>query len=144
MKKEDIELPKEYFERNIPLLLILISISAAFIWYSLHLLAEVNPWGTLTAVPGIVLAFQSLWLLLNPYAAIYEKHFEIKQSWIYNKQFVFLDLKAIEIKDKKIYLVYNDGDIEKIPMAGIRPSHKEKFLNALNHYVAESLKNRTF
>ncbi len=144
MKKEDIELPKEYFERNIPLLSILIAVSSIFIWYSIHLLAEVNPWGTLTAVPGIVLAFQSLWLLLNPYAAIYDKHFEIKQSWFYNKQFVFLDLKAIEVKSHKIYLVYNDGDVEKIPMSGIKPSHREKFLIALNQNVAESLNNRTF
>lgn len=144
MKKEETEEPKEYFERNMIVLTILIAISAFFIWYSIHLLVEVNPWGTLTAVPGLVLSFQSLWLMLNPYAMIFNNHFEIKQSWIYTRQFEFLDLKGIEMKGSQIYLVYNDGDQEKIPMAGIRPSHRQLFIDKLNEKIKESLSNRNF
>lgn len=144
MKNKDEE-PKEYFERNI-LLVIITAVSALLIdWFSIKMLLDVNPWGTATAIPGLMLTLQGLWFIVNPYAVVYENRFEIKQSLIYNKEFYYLDAKAVEGKKRNsVQLIYNDGDAEGLPLLGMRASHKEKFKDKLNEKIVESLKNRDF
>ena len=41
-------------------------------------------------------------------------------------------------------LIYNDGDIDKLPLFGMRASHKEMFKNKLIEKINESIKNRDF
>lgn len=144
MKSKDEE-PKEYFERSI-LLVILSTVTALTIdWFSIKMLLDVNPWGSATAVPGLMLTLQALWFIVNPYAVVYENRFEIKQTLLYNKEFYYLDAKAIEQKKgNSIQLIYNDGDTEKLSLLGMRASHKQKFRNKLNDKIVESLKNRDF
>ncbi|MBC7696107.1 MAG: hypothetical protein H7141_11745 [Burkholderiales bacterium] len=144
MKNKDEE-PKEYFERNI-LLVIITTVSALLIdWFSIKMLLDVNPWGTATAIPGLMLTLQGLWFIVNPYAVVYENRFEIKQSLIYNKEFYYLDARAIEEKKSNSFkLIYNDGDAESLPLLGMRASHKQKFRDKLNEKIVESLKNRDF
>jgi hypothetical protein len=144
VKNEEDE-PKEYFERSI-LLVIAITASGLFLdWLSIHLLMEVNPWGTAFAVPGMVLTLQALWLIVNPYAIIYADRFEIKQSLFYNREFYYLDAKDVEGKSPAaLAMIYNDDEIEKLPLLGMRASNKELFKNKLSEKIAESCKGRSF
>ncbi len=144
MKNEEDE-PKEYFERSILLVITLTAAGLFLDWLSIHLLIEVNPWGTAFAVPGMVLTLQALWLIVNPYAIVYQDRFEIKQSLFYNREFYYLDAKAVEKKSSaKLNMVYNDDEIEKLPLLGMRESNKELFKNKLAEKIGESVKGRSF
>lgn len=144
MKNKDEE-PKEYFERNIALVIIITTAALAIDWFSIKMLLDVNPWGTATAIPGLMLTLQALWLIVNPYAVVYENRFEIKQSLLYNKEFYYLDAKSIDQKKtNSVQLVYNDEDKVNLPLLGMRASHKQKFKDALSNKIVESLKNRNF
>ncbi|MES2512788.1 MAG: hypothetical protein V4580_01535 [Bacteroidota bacterium] len=139
MKKE--EEPKEYFERSV-LLVAFVAISGLLLdWFSIKMLLDVNPWGSATAVPGLILTLQGLWLIVNPYAVVYDDRFELKQSLMYNKEFYYLDAKGLNEKGQ---LVYNDGDLEKLNLLGMRASHKELFKNKLAEKINESLQKRDF
>ncbi len=141
MKNKDEE-PKEYFERSI-LLVAAVAISGVLLdWFSIKMLLDVNPWGSATAIPGLILTLQALTLIVNPYAIVYEDRFEIKQSLLYNREFYFLDFTGFDEKSKK--LVYNDGDTENLPLLGMRASHKKLFKAKLAEKINESLKNRHF
>jgi hypothetical protein len=141
VKNKDEE-PKEYFERSI-LLVATVAISGVLLdWFSIKMLLDVNPWGSATAIPGLILTLQALTLIVNPYAIVYEDRFEIKQSLLYNREFYFLDFRGFDEKSKK--LVYNDGDTENLPLLGMRASHKKLFKARLAEKINESLKNRDF
>ncbi len=144
MKNKEEE-PKEYFERSI-LLVVTVTISGLLIdWFSIKMLLDVNPWGSATAIPGLIITLQALWLIVNPYAIVYEDRFEIKQSLLYNKEFYYLDAKSINSKSSmSVQLAYNDGDLDRLPLLGMRASHKEKFKARLTEKINESLNNRSF
>lgn len=139
------EEPKEYFERSI-LLVVGLTVSGLLIdWLSIKLLLDVNPWGTATAIPGLIMTLQAIWLIVNPYAVIYENRFEIKQSLLYNKEFYYLDAKAIDgKKSQSMKMIYNDGDTETLPLLGMRASHKQLFKERLKEKINESIKDRDF
>lgn len=141
MKNKEEE-PKEYFERSIVLVATVAITGILLDWLSVKMLMEVNPWGSATAVPGLVLTLQALTLIVNPYAIVYEDRFEIKQSLFYNREFYYLDAKGFDEKSNKI--IYNDGDMEKLPLLGMRASHKKLFKDKLIQKINESLKNRDF
>lgn len=142
MKNEKDE-PKEYFERNILLVIIITALSLGLDYMAVHLLMNVNPWGTALAIPGLVLTLQALWLIVNPYAIVYADRFEVKQSLFYNKLFYFLDAKDAKL-NSNLKLIYNDDEQEKIPLLGIRGAHKSLFLKKLKENIEFSLKNRNF
>ena len=144
MKNKDEE-PKEYFERNILLVIIVTATALGIDWLAIHMLIEVNPWGSAVGIPGLTLTLQALWLIVHPYAVVYEDRFEIKQSLLYNKEFYYLDAKAIDGKSKiSLKIVYNDGDIDRLPLLGMRPSHKQLFRDKLAEKISESIKHRDF
>ena len=116
-----------------------------FDWLSLHLLMDVNPWGTAAILPGLLLTLQGLWLLVHPYAILYEDRLEIKQNFIYNKEFYYLDAKSIdEKKSGTLMMIYNDGEPEPLPMFGMKASHKNEFRKKLAEKIALSVSKRTF
>lgn len=144
MKNNDEE-PKEYFERSILLVIIVTITALALDWLSIKMLIEVNPWGSIVAIPGLILTIQAIWLIVNPYAVVYEDRFEIKQNMIYNKQFYFLDTKALgKGSTISVQLIYNDGDSDRLPLLGMRASHKQNFKDRLIEKIAESVKGRDF
>jgi len=144
-KKEDLDEPKVYFERNIPLVATFVGLSALLVWLSIEMLKAVNPWGTLVAVPGIIFAFQSIWFITNPYVIVYDDRFEIKHSFFYGKTIFFLDLKEIKaIKGSRLKVVYNDGDPDQFLLDGIRGSHKAGLQKALEEKLEKSMKERLF
>ena len=142
--KNDDNKPKEYFERNILLVTIYIGTGLFLDWLSLHLLSNVNPWGTATSVPGMVLTLQGLWLLVHPYAIIYEDRFEIKQNFIYNKEFYYLDAKRLENRASRLVMIYNDGEAVSLPLFGMRRAKQADFQKALNEKIALSIATRNF
>jgi hypothetical protein len=143
--KNDENEPKEYFERNILLVITFLATGLFLDWLSIHLLMEVNPWGTASAVPGLVLTIQGVWLVTNPYAIVYDDRFEIKQNFIYNKEFYYLDAKRLESKTPgNLLVVYNDEETERLPLFGMRASYKDKFRKALSEKIAKSVVNRDF
>ncbi len=139
------EEPKEYFERNI-FLVVIVAVSGFFLdWLSITLLLDVNPWGTATAIPGLMLTLQGIWLIVNPFAIVYQDRFEIKQSLLYNKEFYYLDAKSIDDKKtQSVQLIYNDGDLENLHLLGMRAAHKPLFKDRLKEKIAESVKHRDF
>lgn len=144
MKNRDEE-PKEYFERSILLVIIITITALALDWLSIKMLIDVNPWGSIVAIPGLILTIQAIWLIVNPYAVVYEDRFEIKQNMIYNKQFYFLDTKALgKGSTISVQLIYNDGDSDRLPLLGMRASHKQNFKDRLIEKIAESVKGRDF
>jgi hypothetical protein len=143
--KNDKEETKEYFERNALLVFTIISSGLLLDWFSVKMLLDVNPWGTATAIPALVITLQGLWLIVNPYAVVYENRFEIKQSLLYNKEFFYLDAKSVSNKNSKsINIVYNDGDLESISLMGMRGSEKQKFKEKISEKIEISLQNRDF
>lgn len=144
MKNDENE-PKEYFERNILQVILLLGIGLGLDWLSVTLLLDVNPWGTAFAIPGLAFTLQGLWLVTNPYAIVYEDRFEIKQNFLYNKEFYYLDAKRVEGKAAgNLKVVYNDEETERLPLFGMRASYKEKFRKALSEKIAKSVVNRDF
>jgi hypothetical protein len=144
VKNKDEE-PKEYFERNILLVIIVTAVAVGLDWLAIQMLIDVNPWGSAVGIPSLTLTLQALWLIVHPYAVVYDDRFEIKQTLLYNKEFYYLDAKAIDGKSA-IYLnlVYNDGDVDRLPLLGMRPSHKQKFKEKLAEKISESVKHRDF
>ena len=144
MKNKEDE-PKEYYERNVLLVIVVAGAGFYLDWLSMYLLLDVNPWGTATAIPGLILSLQGIWLIVHPYAIVYNNRFEIKQSLLFNKEYYYLDAKGIDGKPKNsVVLVYNDNDTESLPLLGMRQSHKQAFKNRLAEKLAESIKGRDF
>ncbi len=145
MRNDDKDEPKEYFERNILFVIIFMATGLFLDWLCIHLLMDVNPWGTLVGVPGMVITLQGLWLLVNPYAIVFEDRLEIKRNFIYNKEFYFLDTKRLENrKPGSVVMVYNDEEKEMLPLLGMRASHKDKFHEKLAEKIAQSVSKRDF
>ncbi len=144
MKNEDDE-PKEYFERNLFIVFALLILGLFLDWLCVYMLINTNPWGTMVAIPGLMFTLQGLWLLVNPFAIVYEDRFEIKQSLIYNKQFYFLDAKNVELtSSSKLSLIYNDDEPEALKTMGIKDAHRELFINKLKEKIAKSVSTRLF
>ncbi len=144
MKNEDNE-PKEYFERNIRFVATIAAIGLGLDYLAYYILRQTNPWGALIAVPGIAISLQSLWLAIHPYAIVFEDRFIIKRSLFYNKQFVYLDAKAIEKTNSSYFtMTYNDNDKVRLSIIGLRGSQKELLYNKLQEKISESLSKRNF
>ncbi len=110
----------------------------SFLTYSLW--KDFNPMMFICGIPTVIMFFQTLWIMLNPFAIIYEDKFEFKKTMFSNKQWYFIDIKTVEeVNPKGFKIIYNDGDEEIVSTFGIRASHKKAFRDAVNHYVCKSL-----
>lgn len=144
-EKKKIDEPKHYIERSVSFTIIVFVVAALLDWLSIYMLININPWGTLVGVPAIALTLQALWLMVNPYAIIFDDKFEIKQSLLYNREFYYLDAKNIEDKKQTSFImVYNDDDLQSLPLLGVKQSQRKLFLSHLQQHIAESLKGRDF
>jgi hypothetical protein len=102
-----------------------------------------NPWGFIVLVPGSIFSFQSLWWLLHPFALVFHDKIEIKQSLLHHKYRFFVDIKKIsEGKSGKLYITYNDDEMEELNLFGIKTPHKGLLKTEMEQKVAESLKAR--
>ncbi len=144
MKNRGEELhPLANIERN-PLILGTLMLGCVIIlFFAWQLLKVVNPYGFLVAVPGLFLAFQVLWLILHPFALIYEDKIEIQQSFIHKKQCYYVDLKKVsQSKTGKFYITYHDDEVERLNLFGIKNSHLPLLRQHLEHFITEYEKRR--
>ena len=140
MKKQKEDSPVHYFERNLLVVAVFMAITATFSYFTYSYFIIVHPLSFVLAVPAVIFAFQTLWLMLNPYAVIYEDKFEIKRSIFSNKFWYFIDIKGVgEINKKGFNITYNDDEVEPISTFGIRSSNKQAFRDAVNKFVCKSL-----
>lgn len=140
-KKE--EVPLVNIERNPLFLLASVLLTGIIVFYAYSLLKAVNPWGFMVMIPAAVLAFQSLWWLLNPFAEIYPDRIEIKQSLFHDKIRYFVDLKEINgTKKQVLYITYNDEESEALNLFGIKSSHITLLKSEMEKYVSESISVR--
>lgn len=140
MKKPKEDIPLQYFERSMLFTLFFVGITAGFAFLTYSLWKDFNPMMFICGIPTVILFFQTLWIMLNPFAIIYEDKFEFKKTMFSNKQWYFIDIKTVEeVNPKGFKIIYNDGDEELISTFGIRASHKKAFRDAVNHYVCKSL-----
>ncbi len=148
--KREEEIPLVNIERSPILLLVSATLAALFIFLTYKTVFgkeahEVEPLGFFLFVPTAVFSFQTLWYLLNPFAIVYEDKLEIKQSLFQNKFWFFVDIQKVDdLKDGILRITYNDSEIEKINLIGIKPSHKGLLREALNKQVAISLTKRLY
>ena len=102
-------------DRN-PLILVLSIVTSAVLGYfSYTFILDLNPWGFILMVPATFVSFQTIWLLLTPFAMVFDDKLEIKRSLFRNKMFFFVDLKKIgAIKNTDLFISYNDNEVAKI------------------------------
>lgn len=94
-------------------------------------------------IPGVILFFQVLWLIVNPFALVFDDKIEIKQSFFHSKLRYFVDIKRVsESKAGRLYITYNDDEMEALNLFGIKPSHMQLLKSEMQKFVAEGLLKR--
>jgi hypothetical protein len=130
-------------ERNPLFLTISTLISALIVFWGYLLLKDVNPLGFLVLIPGSVFSFQSLWWLLHPFALVFEDKIEIKQSLMHHKFRYFVDVKKItQSKKGKLYITYNDDEMEALNLFGIKASHISLLKSEMERSVSANIEKR--
>ncbi|WP_317896626.1 hypothetical protein [Aurantibacillus circumpalustris] len=141
MEKE--EKPLQHIERSPIFLTISVLISSTIVFIGYNMLKNMNPWGFIVLIPGSIFSFQTLWWLLHPFAIVFEDKIEIKQSLLHHKYRYFVDLKRIsESKKGKIYITYNDDEMEGLNLFGIKPSHVSFLKSEMERSVSQNMKLR--
>jgi hypothetical protein len=143
--EEEYGIPLVNIERSPLFLIFFIAISAVISYLGYQLLKNVNPWGFIVMIPALALSFQTLWLLLNPFAIVFKDKIAIKQSFLHQKELYFIDIKQItEGKQGKIYITYHDGELEPINLFGIKPLHTQLLKTEVEKFLVADIKdNRT-
>jgi hypothetical protein len=137
-------LPLASIERSSLLLLTAIAVSGVTVGWALILLMRVDPLGFMVMIPGVIFSFQTLWLLLNPFAKIYADRIEIRQSFLHGRTRYFVDIKKIQkAKDGKIYITYNDDEVEHVHLFGIRKTQKDLLKDEFRKHIVASVNTRT-
>ncbi|MES2678730.1 MAG: hypothetical protein V4635_02545 [Bacteroidota bacterium] len=136
--KEKEQIPLLNIERSPAFLMISVLVSVLIAWLGYVLLKNVNPWGFLVMIPAAILCFQSVWLLLHPFALIFEDKIEIKQSLFHHKEHYFIDIKKITDKNGRLYITYKDDEVELIRLFGIKPSHLQLLKTEVEKFISVS------
>jgi hypothetical protein len=140
--------PLANIERNPLVLLTSAALTAALAFLTYYTIfnkdvLQIKPVGFFLFVPTAVISFQTLWFLLNPFAIIFEDKMEIKQSLFHNKFWHYVDIKEVgDVRNGTFKIIYNDHEIEKMNLMGIKSSHKALLREELNKQVYISLVKR--
>lgn len=141
--KEKEEVALVNIDRNPLILLISTAISSILGYLSYTFVLYHNPWGFILFVPAAFLSFQTIWLILTPFAMIFENKLEIKRSIFSNKMLFFVDIKKIEpITKNKLIITYTDDEVTKMSLFGIKSSQSETLRSELEKHVAKVLNAR--
>ncbi len=146
--KEKERPPLMNIERN-PLMLLICTALTVGLFYLTYITIfnkeayEIKPYGFFLVVPSMFISFQTLWFLVNPFALLYEDKLETKHSLFHNKRRFYVDIKRVsQIKNGSFTITYNDDEVEKINLFGIRTSHISLLREELNKQVVISLEKR--
>ena len=105
---------------------------------------EVNPFGFFLFVPTLFACFQTLWFILHPYGILYEDRFEVKRSFLSLREWYFIDIKKVgDLKSKGFVITYNDDEMERVKLLGVKPEHKKLMQEAFLKQVSLSLEKRS-
>jgi hypothetical protein len=141
--KEKDEVALVNIDRNPLILLLSIGVSTLLVYLSYTFILDLNPWGFIIMVPATFLSFQTIWLLLTPFAMVFEDKLEIKRSLFRNKMLFFVDIKKVgNIKKSNMFISYNDNEIAKIPLFGIKTSQIGTLKSELEKHVTLVLNKR--
>ena len=146
--REKEEVPLANIERNPLLLLVSVALTTGFVILTYYAIFnkeahEVKPYSFFLFVPTSVISFQTLWFLLNPFAIIFEDKLEIKQSLFHNKLWHFVDVKKVsQVNNGTFNITYNDDEIERMNLTGIKPSQKVFLRDEFDKQVFKSLAKR--
>lgn len=145
--KEEIEIPERYFERNPLLLAGSILLATGLIGTVIYLFTYKDiyshGWALILTPPAIIFGFQTLIMILNPYALLYKDKMEIKKNLFSNKVWYFNDIERVsEVNNRSFNIIYNDGEEERLSLGGIKPSHLKELRDELHKHVYLSLEQR--
>ena len=74
---------------------------------------------------------------------IFENKIEIKQSFIHQKARYFVDIKTVHLnKNGNLLIVYNDEEMEKLSLFGIRKKDTAALKDEMQKSVSASLRTR--
>jgi hypothetical protein len=148
-KAEEIETPECYFERHPLIVLISVLLTTGLISLTLYLFyykdirSPGHGWALVLSPIAIVSLFQSLLFILNPFALLYKDKMEIKRNMFSNKIWYFNDIERVsEVNNRSFNITYNDGEVERLELRGIKPSHLKGLRDELHKHVYMSLERR--
>jgi hypothetical protein len=145
--KDEIETPECYFERHPMIVAGSVILSTGLIGAVLYLFMYkdfyAHGWALVLTPPATISGFQTLLFILNPYALVYKDKFELKKHLFSGKIWYFNDIERVsEVSNGSFDIIYNDGDVEKMKLGGIKPSHLQKLRDELHKHVYLSLDQR--
>lgn len=145
--KDQIEVPEIYFERNPLILTIWIIVTTLLVGTCFYLFVYqdfyLHGYALVLAPPALFTLFQTLLLILNPYALFYKDRMELKKNMFSNKEWYFIDVKKVsETNGNTFVITYNDDEQEKFKLTGIKPSHIKSLRDAFQQKVTESIASR--
>ncbi|MBL7921309.1 MAG: hypothetical protein JNJ40_13405 [Bacteroidia bacterium] len=141
--KEKDEVALVNIDRNPLVLLTSIALSAILDYLSYTFILDLNPWGFVIMIPATFLSFQTIWLLLTPYAMVFDNKLEIKRTLFSNKMLFFTDVKKVGyVKKGSLFISYNDDEVDKINLFGIRASQVDTLKSELEKHVTITLSKR--
>lgn len=141
--KEKDEIALINIDRNPLVLLLSIGISTILDYLAYTFILDLIPWGFVLLIPAVFLSFQTIWLLLTPYAMIFDDKLEIKRTLFSNKMLFFVDVKKVgTVKNGSLFISYNDDEVSKINLFGIKPSQVNTLRSELEKHVTLTLSKR--
>ena len=129
MNKPRPEPPLAEIDRSPVFLIISLVVTISFAWPAYLIIKSVNPWGFFMMVPALIAGFHALWLILNPFAWIYEDRIEIRPTWFHNHLFYFKDITEVQLKKNHFFVKFNDGEVDRININGIASKQTGTLLN---------------
>lgn len=138
MKNSTPFIPPLYNIERHPLLLIVSGfLSLLLILVNYKLFQQMNPLGFILLMPTSVISFQTLWFLLNPFALVYKDKILIKYSLFQSKEWYYIDISKVSINKKgQFFITYKDGELAKLNVFGIKPSHLEMLKKELEKNIS--------
>jgi hypothetical protein len=113
--------PIGQLERSPVAITFAVALSAVLLLASYLLFREMSGWAFIIAVPAVFFTFQTVWLLLNPFANVFDGRVELHRSLFDNRIFHFNDIQALKRSpDGKWFVVFNDEDAEPLDLRGLR------------------------
>ncbi|MBL7910778.1 MAG: hypothetical protein JNJ41_06975 [Bacteroidia bacterium] len=141
--KEKDEIALINIDRNPLILLLSIGISTILDYLAYTFILDLIPWGFVLLIPAVFLSFQTIWLLLTPYAMLFDDKLEIKRTLFSNKMLFFVDVKKVgTVKKGSLFISYNDDEVSKINLFGIKPSQVNTLRSELEKHVTLTLNKR--
>lgn len=96
--------------------------------------------GFMAMVPAGLIAFHTMWYMLNPFGIVYKNKITIRQSLFHHKDYYYIDIKKItQRKNGRLYITFKDDDVETMRLFGIKPAHVALIKNEIEKHIGVSV-----